>query len=137
MVTDIFDRPFAIACLRAEAENQSDECQRAITASIRNRVRSGRYEPTIAGVVMQRYQYSETLPDKGDNANYERVLNSPDSPETARAATNYDAVMADESADPSNKATHFYADPVKPAWAVHPAYESALIGNVHFWANVA
>ena len=133
----IFDRPYVIACLRAEAENQSDECQRAIVASIRNRVRSGRYEPTMAGVVMQRYQYSETLPDKVNNANYERVLNSPASPETARAAANYDAVMADPNIDPSNGACHFFSDPAKPIWATAPAYESALIGTVHFWSAVA
>ena len=136
-MSDIFDRPYVIACLRAEAENQSDECQRAIVASIRNRVRSGRYEPTMAGVVMQRYQYSETLPDKADNANYERVLNSPNSPETARAAANYDAVMADPNLDLSNNATHFFSPPANPNWATPPAYESASIGAVRFWANVA
>ena len=84
-MSDFFDRPFAVACIRAEADDQPDECQQAIAGAIRNRVKAGRFEPTPAGVVCQRYQMSEFLPDKGDNANLERVVNTPDAAATARA----------------------------------------------------
>jgi spore germination cell wall hydrolase CwlJ-like protein len=136
-INNIFDRAFTIACVAAEASDQDDVCQQAIIGSILNRVASGRFEPTMAGVVAQRYQMSEFLPDKADNANLERVLNAPDSAMVARATSNYDAMMTDPALDPSEAATHFYAEPAHPNWAVAPARETVVHGKVHFWTNVA
>lgn len=133
-----FDRAFGIVTVACEASSESELCQQAVAASLRNRVRRGRWETTIAGVCMQRYQYSEYLPDKGDNANLERVLSlAEDHPEIVASAAAYDAVMADPNLDPSLGATHFFADGIPaPSWAVAPAVQTVRIGSVSFWANV-
>jgi spore germination cell wall hydrolase CwlJ-like protein len=134
-MADLFDRPFGIVCLIAEASSQSVLCQQAIAGVLRNRVKEGRYERTIAGVVCQRYQFSEFLPDKNDSDNLERVLNLPDNaPEILEAAAAYDAVMADENFDPSQGADHFYADGIPaPAWAAPPGVLTVKIDAVNFW----
>lgn len=133
-----FDRAFGIVCIACEASSESALCQQAVAASLRNRVKVGRWEPTIAGVVMQRYQYSEFLPDPGDNADLERVLNLPETaPEIVTAAAAYDAVMADISLDPSYGATHFFSDSIPtPNWAKPPAMPSVKIGRVNFFKGV-
>ena len=137
-MAQLFDRPYGIAIVACEASSESELCQQAIAGSLRNRAQSGRFEPTIAGVCCQRYQYSETLPDQADNRNYERVLNLPDdAPEIVTAAAAYDAVMADPDLDPSQGATHFYAAGIPaPAWAAPPAVLSVKIGRVNFFKGV-
>jgi len=134
-----FDRAFGIVCVACEASSESALCQQAVAASLRNRVKAGRWEPTIAGVVGQRFQYSEFLPDSADNYNLERVLNKPETdPVIVAAAAAYDAVMADPNLDPSQQATHFYSDGIPlPAWAAPPARLSVKIGRVNFYRNVA
>ena len=133
-----FDRAFGIVCVACEASSESATCQQAVAASLRKRVRAGRWEPTISGCVAQRYQYSEFLPDAGDNANLLRVLNLPDTaPEIVTAASAYDAVMADEALDPSEGATHFFADGIAPpAWTQAPAELAVKIGKVNFYRGV-
>jgi hypothetical protein len=134
----LFDRPECIKTIACEGSNQSPLCQQAIAASLRNRLNAGRWEPTLAGVCLQRYQYSETLPDAGDNADLERVVNLLDGdPELVAAAAAYDTVMADPTLDPSNGATHFYADGIPvPNWAKAPAVLAVKIGAVNFWKGV-
>lgn len=133
----IFNSAYGIAHIIAEASSESFLCQQAIIASIRNRVRSGRFRSTIAGCCMQRYQYSEDNDDAGDNANLERALNLPDTdPQFTMASLAYDKVVNDENYDPSNGATHFFSEPAKPYWAKAPARETVVIGHVHFWADV-
>lgn len=133
-----FDRAFGIVCVACEASSESAICQQAVAASLRNRVKAGRWEPTIAGVVLQAYQYSEFNDDVPDNSNLERVVNKPETaPEIVTAAAAYDAVMADPNLDPSNQATHFYADGIPtPNWAVAPAELAVKIGRVNFWKGV-
>lgn len=135
----LFDRPIGILTIACEASDQSELCQQAVIASIRNRMNSGRFESTIAGVCMQRFQYSEYLSDKGDNSNLERVLDLPDNaPSIIAASQAYDTVMAEPSLDPSQGATHFYADGIPaPNWATAPAVLAVKIGAVNFWKNVA
>lgn len=133
-----FDRSFGIVCVACEASSESEECQQAVAASLRNRVKAGRWEPTITGVTVQRYQYSEYLSDAGDNSNLERIANMPETaPEIVAAAQAYDTVMADPDLDPSQGATHFYADGIPPPnWAVAPAELAVKIGKVNFWRGV-
>lgn len=132
-----FDRPIAIITIACEASSESHECRQAVIASIRNRRDSGRFEPTISGVCMQRYQYSEYLPDRGDNSNLERILAlSDDHSEILDAGKAYDEVMADSTLDPSQGATHFVADSIPlPSWAVS-ATQTVKIGHVMFFKNV-
>lgn len=133
-----FDRAFGVAAIAAEASSESELCQQAIAGAMRNRVRSGRFEPTIAGVVVQPYQFSEFLSDVSDNRNLERVVNlPPTAPEIITAAAAYDAVMADENIDPSQDATHFFADGIPiPKWALSPAKLTVKIGRFNFYKDV-
>ena len=133
-----FDRAFGIVCVACEASSESALCQQAVAASLRNSVKAGRWEPTVAGVVSQRYQFSEFLPDSGDNNNLERVVNMPETaPDIVAAAAAYDAVMADPNLDPSEGSTHFYADGIPtPNWAVAPAELAVKIGRVNFYKGV-
>ena len=133
-----FDRAYGIVCVACEASGESAECQQAVAASLRNRVRAKRWEPTIAGCVVQRYQYSEFLPDQNDNLNLERVINKPETdPEIIAAAKAYDTVMADEGLDPSQQATHFFSDGIPlPVWTAPPAQLAVKIGRVSFWKDV-
>lgn len=133
-----FDRAFGIVCVACEASSESLVCQQAVAASLRNRVKAGRFEPTIAGVVAQRFQYSEFLSDQNDNRNLERVLNLPETdPEIIAASTAYDTVMADPNLDPSQSSTHFFADGIPtPSWATAPAVLAVKIGRVSFYRNV-
>lgn len=133
-----FERAYGITCVACEASSEGALCQQAVAASLRNRVKAGRWEPTISGCVVQRYQFSEFLPDRDDNANLERVVNMPETaPEIVAAAAAYDAVMADAELDPSNGATHFFADGIPvPTWAQAPAVLCAKIGRVNFYKGV-
>lgn len=133
-----FDRSFGIVCVACEVSSEVALCQQAVAASLRNRVRAKRFEPTIAGVVMERYQFSETLPDAADNANLERVMNmSERAPEIVSASAAYDRVMQDPTYDPSNGATHFFADGIPtPSWALPPAQLAVKIGRVNFFKGV-
>ena len=133
-----FDRAYGIVCVACEASSESELCQQAVAASLRNRVKAGRFEPTIAGVVNQRFQYSWMLSDPGDSANRERIVNLPETaPEIVAAAAAYDAVMADENLDPSQNSSHFYADGIPPPdWAVAPAELAVKIGTINFYRNV-
>ena len=125
-----FDRPIGILTICCEASDQSDLCKQAIIASIRNRVAAGRWETTVAGVCMQRYQYSEYNDDAGDNRNLERVLAlADDDPEILAAGAAYDATID----DPSLGATHFYAVGIPaPPWTIG-ATRTVQIGKVIFW----
>lgn len=133
-----FDRAYGIVCIACEASSESEECQQAVAASLRNRVKAGRWEPTVAGVVNQRFQYSWMLSDPGDSANRERVVNLPETaPEIVAAAMAYDFVMSDPNLDPSQGSTHYYSDGIAPPdWAVAPAELAVKIGRLNFWRGV-
>lgn len=132
------DRVLGIVMIACEADSQPLVCQQAVIASARNRVRSGRWAKTLAGVILQRLQYSEFDDDKADNANLERVLALPDYHSIiVTAAAAYDAVIADPEFDPSLGATHFYADGIAPpVWSRPPARLTVKLGSVNFYADV-
>jgi len=133
-----FDRAFGITCVACEASSESLLCQQAVAASLRNRVKAGRFEPTIAGVVLQRAQYSWTLPDAGDSADRERIANLPETaPEIVMAAAAYDAVMGNPNLDPSQGSTHYISDGIPlPTWAQPPAVLAVKIGKISFYRGV-
>lgn len=132
-----FDRELAGITITCEASDQSQDAQLAVAYSLINRVNAGRFEKTVAGVCMQRYQYSEYLPDAGDNANLERVLNLPETdPQIVAALRAYDSAASGVPPDPTGGATHFYADSISPPdWTVG-ATEACKLGSLVFWKNV-
>lgn len=132
-----FDRELGAITVACEASDQPREAQVGVAYSLFNRVNDGRFEKTIAGVCMQRYQYSEYLPDKGDNANLERVVNMAESDAVIIAALDaYDAAADGTDGDPTNGATHFFSDGIaSPTWTAG-ATQTCKIGNILFWKDV-
>ncbi|MDE2020078.1 MAG: cell wall hydrolase [Patescibacteria group bacterium] len=132
-----FDRELGAITIACEASDQPADAQLGVAYSLFNRVNDGRFEPTVAGVCMQRYQYSEYLPDKGDNVNLERVVNLPENdPAIISALAAYDAVADGTQPDPTDGSTHFFADAIAPpSWTVG-ATQAAKLGNILFWKNV-
>lgn len=131
-----YDKPIAVITIAAEASNQPHVVRVGVAATILNRVNSGRFQMTAAAVCLKRLQFSEWNADTGDNANLERVaLMADDDPVILDCAAAWDEAVA--GSDPSNGATHFYADGIpKPLWAVN-ATLTAKLGSVNFYNNVA
>ena len=74
------NREFCAVMAYCEASNGTAYERRCVVHSVFNRIKlPKRYEPTPAGVVGQRAQYSEFLSDLADNHDLERGLNTPDS----------------------------------------------------------
>lgn len=96
--------------------------QLAVAKVILNRVRSGRYAPTICGVVTQPSQFSfvhdGVMPDPPRGAAFRTALAIA---EIARG---------DQWADPSDGALAFHARRVSPGWAMRRV---ATIGNHVFY----
>ena len=129
------DKPIAVLTVAAEASNQPHIVRQGVAASFFNRLALKRYGSSIAGVCLKRYQYSEWLADAADNANLERVANmAPDDPIILDCAVAYDEAAA--GADPTNQATHFFADGIAtPAWAKH-ATLTVKLGVLNFYKDV-
>ena len=133
-----FDREIAALTIFCEASDQSPECRRAIAFSLFNRMRENpqRYGSTIAAVCLKRMQYSEWNADAADNANLLRAASTPATDKVMMDCLSaYQTAIAGGS-DPSNGATHFYANSIPaPAWTAN-ATLAAQIGNVLFWRDV-
>lgn len=127
-----------IVAATAACEESDSEARLWIVHSIFNRWRlnPARFGTTPAAVCMKRYQYSEYLPDVGDNANLERVLaKTASDPVIIDALAAYDAVAAGQP-DPTQNATHFFADSIAaPSWT-NGATFTGKRGRTQFYANV-
>jgi N-acetylmuramoyl-L-alanine amidase len=130
-----YDKPIAVLTIAAEASSQSHAGRQGVAASLFNRLAAKRYGSTIAGICLKRFQYSEWNGDAADNANLERVANmSPDDPVILDCAIAYDEAAA--GADPTNGATHFWADTIpEPYWAKQ-ATLTVKIGAIQFAKDV-
>lgn len=130
-----YDKPIAVITIAAEASNQPHDAKVAVGATILNRIKSGRFQKTVAAVCLKRLQFSEWNADVGDNANLERVaLMADDDPVILDCSAAWDEALA--GSDPSNGATHYYDDSIpKPVWAVN-ATLTAKIGRLNFFNNV-
>lgn len=103
-----------------EASSGTPEERRLVIHTAFNRVKlPKRYEPTVAGVVEQRAQYSEFLSDLADNRNLERGLNAPDSdPVMQDCYAAYDEVFAG-APDGSGGAVNYEDSKMTPSpWTV-------------------
>lgn len=136
MITGWADR--VIVAMTAACEESDSEARRWIVHSIFNRatIDPQRYGAAPAAVCLKRYQYSEFLPDAGDNANLERIaIKTASDPDVLDALRAYDEVAAG-ALDPTNGATHFYADSIsEPAWAKKATYVGKA-GRTLFFSDV-
>lgn len=132
---NIFDRPIGILTIACEASTAAE--QLGIAYTLFTRVAAGRWEPTVGAVCMQRYQFSEYLSDSGDNADLERVLKLDSTDPQIIAATNaFNTAYSKSEPDPTNGATHFFADSIAaPSWT-KGATLCCKIGHTLFYRNV-
>ena len=130
-----YDREIATITICCEASNQLHVVRQGVAASLFNRLAAKRYGQTIAAVCLRRYQFSEWLADAADNANLERVASKPnDDPILLDCAVAYDEAAAGK--DPTDGATHFYADGIpEPSWAKVATF-TVKLGAVNFFKDV-
>lgn len=117
-----FDREIAALTTFCEASGASAAERRAVTHIFFNRARSGRYPKTVAGVCLQRYQFSEFNDDQSNNRNLERGALAPDNdPVVQDCLAAFDEVAAG-AFDPTGGATHYHDKSISPpAWTVGAA----------------
>lgn len=131
-----FDREIVALTVFCEASGEIPETRRAIAHSIFNRVKDGRFGKTPAAVCLKRYQYSEFLPDAGDNSNLERAASTPgNDPTMLDCLACYDEAFGG-SPDISGGATHFFADTIAPPSWTKNATLCCKIGHTLFYRNV-
>ena len=133
-----YDKQIAAITCFCEASNQPPEARRAVIHAMFNRkaLNPAYYGPTIAAVCLKRMQFSEWNADQADNRNIERAASAPDSdPIMLDCAAAYDVVEGG-ACDPTNGATHFYADSIPaPQWTQNASF-CGKIGSIMFWKNV-
>jgi spore germination cell wall hydrolase CwlJ-like protein len=114
-----FDRPIAALTAFCEASGASPAERRAVTHTFFNRAKSGHYPETVAGVCLQRFQFSEWNDDAADNRNLERGALAPDNdPVMQDCLAAFDEVAAG-AFDPTGGATHYHDKSIQPpAWTV-------------------
>ena len=114
-----FDRQIAALTTYCEASSARSDERACVTHTYFNRVKSGRYPKTVAGVCLQRMQYSEWNADAADNRNLLRGATVPDNdPIMLDCLAVFDAVAAG-SPDPTKGATHYTDKTIAPPpWTV-------------------
>lgn len=114
-----FDREIAALTCFCEASNATADERRSVVHTFFNRARSGRYPKTVAGVCLQRYQFSEWNDDQADNRNLERGALTPDAdPIMQDCLAAYDGVASGQP-DQTTGATHYHDKSIDPPeWTV-------------------
>lgn len=129
------DTAIAVLTIACEASNQPHEARQGVAAVILNRVADGRFGKTPSAVCLRRFQFSEWNGDALDNANLERVASmADDDPVIEDCGLAWREVSA--GFDPTNGATHFFADSIRaPGWTAQ-ATQTAKLGALLFFKNV-
>lgn len=134
-----FDREIAALSIVCEADGGTHAERVMIAKSFfcRRDLRPAQYGASVAAVCLKRYQYSEWLPDAGDNANLERVSAMPeDHPSIAEAKACYSE--ASLSFNVKTDPTHFHAaSEPPPDWAKDPRVTHlGQVGKSIFYKDV-
>ena len=130
-----FDREIAAMTIFCEASSEPHEGRVAVAATFFNRLKSGKFGKTIASVCLHRYQYSEWNADRADNANLLRAAEAAgNEPMIVDSLAAYDEAAG--GSDPTDGATHYYAEYIQePEWA-KVAQFTIQIGRHKFFKNV-
>lgn len=129
-----FAEQIAARTLWQEARGEPEEGQRAVAHVLVNRLRSGRWGTSLAGVCLARKQFS------GWNDNDPNRLPSCLLADNDPALIKFGGFLADAltgEPDPTHGATHYYATSMAtpPAWAIGQT-PSAEIGNHRFFRGI-
>lgn len=117
---DETSRDLIIRTIIGEAANQGPIGQAAVAHVIRNRLATGKYGDTGAGVVLAKNQFEPWDARAGSLMGI-----SPSDPKYQRAAQIVDGVWGGRYPDPTRGSTHFFA----------PAAQAALGRNAPSWAR--
>jgi len=126
----------AARTLAQEARGEPIEGQRAVAWVMRNRIRDGRWGKNLASVCLWRGQFSGWYMPRDPNFAYACGLKN-DDPVLVKMRNVIDEVMAaDQSKDPTNGATHYFAITIPaPKWVLG-ATQIGRFGNHMFWKDV-
>ena len=132
-----FSTEFAKRTIDQEARGEGAPGLDAVAHVTLNRLSLGKWGKTLASVCDAWKQFSGWNP--GD-PNRQRSLELPDNDHgllLAEAALNQARDEQEQGIDPTEGATHYYADTMaSPFWAVPPAVQTAHIGHHVFWKGV-
>ena len=131
-----FDREISAMTAFCEASSLSPAARRGVIHSQFNRLRDGRFGPTVAAICLKRYQYSEWLSDRADNNNLLRAAEcKDDDPIMGDCLEAYDEALAGYP-DPTDGATHYHDISISPpAWTAG-ATKTCQIDSLIFYKNV-
>jgi len=131
--TDSWALLTAARTLWQEARGEPAEGRRAVAHVLWNRVESGRWGATLASVCLWRSQFSGWLPS---DPNFETACSLADDDALLQQLAALVRAAAHEP-DPTNGATHYFADSMKaaPEWA-RAATFCGTFGHQRFYKNV-
>jgi hypothetical protein len=131
-----FDLPFGASTLYLEFSSEPPEAIRWGAHVLVNRKNDGRWGDTITSVCLAWEQFSSWDGDRGDAQNRTRIGKVPDTdPVLMQCAAFLQAAM-DGEPDPTNGATHYYADSIPaPDWTKGAVF-CGKIGRTMFWRDV-
>lgn len=131
-----YDKPITVITVACEASNRSYRAKVLIVHTIMNRRGFRAYPKTMAGVCLQRMQFSEWNADACSNGNLLRVANMPSTdPVIVQCERAYVEALSDAE-DPTNGSTHFYSTTIpEPYWAKDATLEIEE-DAIRFYSNV-
>ena len=128
------DVDFLARTIYGEARGEGRAGMEAVASVIMNRVRSTRYPNSVAGVVLQEWQFSTW--DITDPNRIKIMTVTDADPLFFQAKEIARQAVAGTLPDRTGGALHYHAKSVKPAWAATGKI-SAVIGNHLFYTGVA
>ena len=120
-----------------EARGEGRSGMEAVAAVVMNRFRSAAWysAPTVAGVAMKRFQFSAWNPN---DPNHDKLINvTKDDPDFALAMNIAHDAIYGRGDDPTDGATHYYANYINPPNWTQGATQTAQIGQHLFFKGVA
>lgn len=127
-----YDNEIAIATIFMEASGEPPEGRRAVAWVLINRLDSGRYNTTLAGVCLKPFQFSCW---NTSDPNRMRLSNTLDTdPVLLDSGAALQEVLGGGYPDPTGGATLYYSDTMKtpPDWASAATFTVKIGSNLFF-----
>ncbi len=126
MHLEVMDPELSCLALNAYHEARSDGAEGMVAVShvVLNRVRSRRWPDDVCGVVWQRSQFSWTRDGRSDRPH--------EVDPWAQAIAAAASVLEGEAGDPTDGATHYHAEWVRPRWARSCDVTARIGGHIFY-----
>ncbi len=133
----MYDVQIAALTIYAEASSGSNDERDAIARVVVNRLRSGRFSPTAAGVCLDAEQFSSWNSDPRNRRNLLRAANAPDNdPVMQQCALAFIWARTNQEPDPTRGATHYHDRSIDPPEWTKGAHLTLATENFLFYAGV-